>query len=439
MAITQSNKGRIPLKLTAALLALSFVCVPFAPLFAQETIPIPGETQNAYSNPDVPEPGENTPDVPIVNSTSTTKDVMTTTVYPSKFYNTDGTTATKHIFGNGAEVGTVTGTGAEAVPRYTHTDNLTGSNIITNENGTIDETLDYFPFGGIRIDSGSFSDQRKFIGQEYDADTGLNYLNARYYDGTRGQFLSQDPMFWKLPTEILIDPQQQNSYSYARNNPINLSDPGGESLEDYEAYPTVGYYSRGAMQGSYMGVPIYSNGGDDSISKYQCVVFVKSFVKSQYGLEFGGFGNGGQYADQERYNTMMNNQPGSFTVYQNGGTELPKENDIISWLGSENGHVGIVVQTDFDSATGTGTLWTAEQNQNYKKSALRSQSILSNTIDGVTSYTIQKQNNTTKLVPAAFARYNPPVKAGPVQVQKPSPPKSSSGSLWSKIKSWFKK
>ncbi|MBI3336992.1 MAG: RHS repeat-associated core domain-containing protein, partial [Candidatus Staskawiczbacteria bacterium] len=66
----------------------------------------------------------------------------------------------------------------------------------------------------------SFNEQRKFIGQEYDAETGLNYLNARYYNSNIGRFISQDPMFWTLPVELLTDPQNQNSYAYARNNPI---------------------------------------------------------------------------------------------------------------------------------------------------------------------------------------------------------------------------
>ena len=90
----------------------------------------------------------------------------------------------------------------------------------------------------------AFNEQRKFIGQEYDADTGLNYLNARYYDAKRGQFISQDPNFWaigdekqvkaltgKTQQEILADPQLLNSYSYARNNPIINSDPTGNGPE----------------------------------------------------------------------------------------------------------------------------------------------------------------------------------------------------------------
>lgn len=93
--------------------------------------------------------------------------------------------------------------------------------------------MDYFPFGAIRIDrkSSTFSEQRKYIGEQYDADTGLNYLNARYYNSNIGRFISQDPMFWNFDKDYLLDPQQWNSYSYARNNPIVGSDPSGEKLE----------------------------------------------------------------------------------------------------------------------------------------------------------------------------------------------------------------
>lgn len=153
-------------------------------------------------------------------------DTTTTTIYPSKFYNTDGVTETKHIFANGEEVGNVSGTGTEAVTRYVHTDQLTSSNIVTNALGDIDETLDYFPFGSLRMDSGPYSDQRKFIGQEYDSDTGLNYLNSRYYDSSIGKFISEDPSFLGLKFN-LDNPQETNSYSYAGNNPITGSDPTG--------------------------------------------------------------------------------------------------------------------------------------------------------------------------------------------------------------------
>lgn len=50
------------------------------------------------------------------------------------------------------------------------------------------QTLDYFPFGDIRVNSKntSFDTARKYIGQLNDTATNLDYLNAKYYDAARG-------------------------------------------------------------------------------------------------------------------------------------------------------------------------------------------------------------------------------------------------------------
>jgi RHS repeat-associated protein len=93
----------------------------------------------------------------------------------------------------------------------------------------LEQLLDYHSYGTIRLDekAGEFSEQRKFTGHDLDDTTGFTYMQARYYNGITGRFLSQDPVFWEMPKEYLLDPQQQNSYSYARNNPINRVDPDG--------------------------------------------------------------------------------------------------------------------------------------------------------------------------------------------------------------------
>jgi RHS repeat-associated protein len=50
-------------------------------------------------------------------------------------------------------------------------------------------------------------------------------LQARYYDGSKGEFLSEDPVFLGDPRQqVLTDPQSLNSYSYANDNPITKSD-----------------------------------------------------------------------------------------------------------------------------------------------------------------------------------------------------------------------
>src|SRR5712671_202218 len=62
------------------------------------------------------------------------------------------------------------------------------------------------------------------------ADAGVVFalLQARYYDGSKGEFLSEDPVFLGNPKQqVLSDPQTLNSYSYGNDNPINKSDPLG--------------------------------------------------------------------------------------------------------------------------------------------------------------------------------------------------------------------
>ncbi len=85
-----------------------------------------------------------------------------------------------------------------------------------------------------------------YIGQIYDASSNLNYLNARYQDPSRGQFLSEDPTFLAIgnqqrlqsltqtdQTSVLSDPQTLNSYSYGRDNPISKSDPSGLWYQEF--------------------------------------------------------------------------------------------------------------------------------------------------------------------------------------------------------------
>ena len=55
----------------------------------------------------------------------------------------------------------------------------------------------------------------KFTGKERDAESGLDYVAARYYASTMGRFTSADPpQFNELR---LINPQRWNMYSYAPN------------------------------------------------------------------------------------------------------------------------------------------------------------------------------------------------------------------------------
>jgi RHS repeat-associated protein len=157
-----------------------------------------------------------------------------TTSYANKYYNlattTGSATTTKHIFSpDGKLLAVVVGTGTStATTTYLHPDHLGGTNVATNEDGEVVQTLDYYPYGSQRIATGSFDEQRKFTGHEHDSESDLTYANARYYEQNVGQWLSQDPASRDNPQQFLVDPQQLNSYSYGRNNPIRFIDQNGE-------------------------------------------------------------------------------------------------------------------------------------------------------------------------------------------------------------------
>ncbi len=97
---------------------------------------------------------------------------------------------------------------------------------VYGNNGTWDIS-DYYPFGGERAVSSSTNNRYKFTGKERDSESGLDNFGARYDSSSLGRFMSPDPVIRAgLPLDT-HDPQSWNMYAYARNNPVNLTDPDG--------------------------------------------------------------------------------------------------------------------------------------------------------------------------------------------------------------------
>ena len=96
--------------------------------------------------------------------------------------------------------------------------------------GTVVENTDYDPFGKLVAQGGTLNTKRGYTGHEEDIDTGLIYAEARYYNPAIMRFNQQDPLLKLPPLKLLIDPQQLNSYSYVRNNPVNGVDPKGTDV-----------------------------------------------------------------------------------------------------------------------------------------------------------------------------------------------------------------
>ncbi len=86
--------------------------------------------------------------------------------------------------------------------------------------------LDEIRFVGTTTSS-SFTQTNRYTGHQYDEETSLTYMGARYYDGSTGRFTAQDPVSQQSPETFLYDPQQFNYYAYSRNNPLRFIDPLG--------------------------------------------------------------------------------------------------------------------------------------------------------------------------------------------------------------------
>ena len=160
---------------------------------------------------------------------------------------------------------------------------------------------DYLPFGedllagiGHRATTNGYdalvgqAPRQQFTSKERDAETGLDYFEARYYSATMGRFTSPDE-FTGGPDELydfagvaadnptfyadLADPQSLNKYQYAYNNPLSVVDlDGHKGWRDIVriAVDTIADYgsgvAKGAIASTTLGVlPQYQPNSNDSV------------------------------------------------------------------------------------------------------------------------------------------------------------------------------
>ncbi len=91
-----------------------------------------------------------------------------------------------------------------------------------SEDGEIENQYDYDIFGNPTLTVEEYANSIRYAGEFYDAETGLYYLRARYYDPYIGRFISEDS-YWGED----INPLSLNLYTYAHNDPVQHIDPTG--------------------------------------------------------------------------------------------------------------------------------------------------------------------------------------------------------------------
>jgi RHS repeat-associated protein len=103
---------------------------------------------------------------------------------------------------------------------YVHADQLGSTRLLTDASGKAIARYSYTPYGTLRASKdrqGQPVTALLFGGSYHDSESGLYYLQARYYDPATTQFLTRDPL-----EAITGQP-----YAYAAGSPLNSTDPTG--------------------------------------------------------------------------------------------------------------------------------------------------------------------------------------------------------------------
>jgi RHS repeat-associated protein len=106
-----------------------------------------------------------------------------------------------------------------AATNYYHADGLGSVTSLSNAAGALAQTYTFDSFGKQTASSGSLTNPFQYTARESDAETGLYYYRARYYDPAVGRFLSEDRL------RSVSGPL--NFYGYVENSTPNLLDPTG--------------------------------------------------------------------------------------------------------------------------------------------------------------------------------------------------------------------
>ncbi|HXY73078.1 MAG TPA: RHS repeat-associated core domain-containing protein [Actinomycetota bacterium] len=114
---------------------------------------------------------------------------------------------------------------------YFHQDQLGSTRALSDKSGQVVGAFAYDAFGQPTAATGSARSPLGFAGQYTDAETGFQYMDARYYDPATGQFLSQDPALMRTG----------QAYHYSGSDPVNGLDPSGlaESCNDAPCPPAA--------------------------------------------------------------------------------------------------------------------------------------------------------------------------------------------------------
>ena len=140
----------------------------------------------------------------------------------------NGGSATRYVYLSQrliAETKLVAGAATNST-RYIHTDGLGSPVAHSDAGGNVVDRSRYEAYGAkVNIAGSTNPVGLGFTGHVNDVDTGLVYMQQRYYDPVAGRFLSTDQVLTDTASGASF-----NRYAYANNNPYRYTDPDGRDV-----------------------------------------------------------------------------------------------------------------------------------------------------------------------------------------------------------------
>ena len=113
----------------------------------------------------------------------------------------------------------------------------------------------------------------RYRGYYYDTETGLYYLQSRYYDATLCRFLNRDNVNYLEPESI----HGINLYAFCNNNPVMFADPSGH-------FAMPNWLKWSVWKGAFVGNLIGTYGDEMNVTKKNTIYMIHkttSLIKNQ--------------------------------------------------------------------------------------------------------------------------------------------------------------
>ena len=135
---------------------------------------------------------------------------------------TNGTGATQSTYVQGSLVDEPLAMLSSSLVSYHEADALGSITSLSNAAGVLVQTYSNDSFGNTTAATGSLTNPFRFTAREFDSETNIVYYRARYFDSITGRFITEDPLRFRAAA---------NFYPYVGNDPVDLYDPLGLTVE----------------------------------------------------------------------------------------------------------------------------------------------------------------------------------------------------------------